>query len=154
MSVSSQIDSVFVVGASTYGIDANRGVHLLNFDTSTSSVLATMPLPYYTVNGFYVGISQYTTPNTAFTSPSLGTFYTYYRVQLRGGVTYQANIEVAGNSTTNHWCYIYTTYPFNNVGQVTATAWTYSYFDSSTTKTFTRSMLSSSETLHFVLYQG
>lgn len=87
-----------------------------------------------------------------FTTPSLGSFYTYYRVQITGQPSYQSTIAVTGNSTSNHACFIYITYPFNNLGQINVSAWTYSLFTSATTKYFTKTMLSTSETLYFVFY--
>lgn len=148
VSVSVAIVGLFRVNNVFYGIASNRDIYSINFSTSSSNFEKTAP----SVGTNVYGVGQYTY-DTSFTSPTLGASYTYYRVQLRGQVNYQSQIEVTGNSTTNHQCYIYTSYPFNNVGEVTATAWTYSFFNSSTTKTFTRTLLNTSETLHFVLYQ-
>lgn len=90
---------------------------------------------------------------TSFTTPSLGKFYTYYRVNITGTIQHVSNITVSGNSINNHWCYIYLTYPFNNVGQITASPWTYSYFSNNNTKTFRRGLAATSEVLYFIFYE-
>lgn len=150
------VDGIFSKGSSIYGVvytgsggTNTNDIYLLDFSVPTSIYIKSIPGSGSAVRG--VSQAKY---NTSFTSPALGTFYTYYRVQLRGQISDLATIDITGSSTTNHWCYIYTSYPFNNVGQINLnTAWTYSFFNSSTTKTFTRTLLNTSETLHFVLYQ-
>jgi len=148
------IDSIFVIGNDIYGVADDRDIYLLNFTSATSSYIKTAPSSGDTGRPVYFdGVAQYKYPD-GFTTPSLGKFYTYYRLALRGNVGHQSLIEVVGDSTNDHWCYIYTSYPFDNVGQIiTTAAWTYSYFDSSTTKYFTRTMGSPNEVLHFVIFQ-
>jgi hypothetical protein len=86
-----------------------------------------------------------------FTSPNLGLFYTYYRLQITGQTSYQSIISVTGNSTFNHNIFIYTSYPFDSIGQLVISPWEIGYFTSTETKTFTRTMLTTSEVLHIVI---
>lgn len=86
-------------------------------------------------------------------SPSLGTFYTYYKFLVEGDVAERANIEVQSYDAINHWLYIYLEYPFNNVGQITSSPWTYSYFTASSVKTIVRDLENTTEALHFVIYE-
>lgn len=91
--------------------------------------------------------------SSSYISPPLGIFYTYYRFQISGGVNDRSNIFIQGSGTSNHWCYIYLSYPFNNVGQVAASPWTYSFFSADTTKVFVRDIQNTTEVLHILIYQ-
>jgi hypothetical protein len=157
------IDGLFKYNGSLYGVKdgSYNDIYELNLSSNSYTYVKTAPEvvdfnssdPGFTWSLYVQGVAQLF-PEESFTSPSLGKFYTYYRVALRGQVGYQTSVEVVGDSTNDHWCYIYTTYPFNNVGQIdTSKSWTYSYFDSSTTKYFTRTMGSPNEVLHFVIFQ-
>lgn len=157
------IDGLFEYSGTMYGIKDGdyNDIYELNLSSNTYTYIKTAPEivdflpddPGFTWSLYVYGASQVKIEPT-FTTSSLGKFYTYYRIALRGEVTYQSTIEVSGTDITNHWCYIYTSYPFNNVGQIdTSQSWTYSYFSSNTSKFFTRTMLSSSEVLHFVLFE-
>lgn len=146
-----RIISVFEDSSNFYGIGnpdlPPDTVFLLDFNTQTISFNN-----FLSIN--FTSLGQSKPPLSSFTSPTLGTFYTYYRVKLRGDANESVEFEVTGNGTTNHWCYIYNSYPFNNVGELTGSAWTYSNFTSATTRTFTRTLSSTSETHHIVLFQG
>lgn len=151
--VNEAIDGLFTIGSTAYGIAGDNDIYLLNFSGNTSSYTKTAPLIGTPSVGFIGGVTQYDYPTTSFTSPDIGTFYTYYRVAIRGTASSIATIDVTGNSTTGHACYIYLSYPFDTVGQRTGTAWTFSQFTTSTTKTFVREMATATETLHFVLFE-
>lgn len=61
--------------------------------------------------------------STSFTSPNIDNIYVYYKIRLTGTVPgFTSDINVQGSDlSTNYYANFYTSYPFNNVGELTGT---------------------------------
>ncbi len=147
-----EIKGLFTVGDSLYGVKkSSRDIYLLDFTGLTSSYSKTAP----NISTNIRAVTQYNSSSKiSIVTPQLGTFYTYYRVAISGSPGYTSAVTVRGTGTTNHFCKVFLSYPFNNVGQVTATAWQTLSFFSSTSQVVTRLMQNYSEVLYFVLYES
>lgn len=92
--------------------------------------------------------------NTTFTTPTLGPFFTYYRVNISGQPGYEATIAITGNSAANRGARVYTEYPFNTIGELVGTPFASFIFDGSETKYIRKGINGANpQVLHFVFWQ-
>lgn len=91
---------------------------------------------------------------TSFTTPILGPFYTYYRVNIAGTAGNESQITITGNGTTSHAVAIFTSYPFNDVGAIVSLPFASSILYSSTTINFRKGIDGTTpQVLHLVFWQ-
>jgi hypothetical protein len=98
-----------------------------------------------------------TCSGTAFTTPTIGGYYIYYRVNVTGGVGASSVISVTSSGYAGFQslrCNIYSAYPFTNTGALTGTPLSALTFTSNITQTYTHTLSASSQVLYFVIWDA
>lgn len=88
--------------------------------------------------------------SSSFTTPTLGPFYTYYRVDISGTAQYESVITVTGNGTAANYALIYTSYPFDENGDINIYPLVNLTFFGSSTQYFRIGITGATQILHLV----